>query len=239
MIIHYTKIKGAAIYCVISLLGYWQILYFYGDQPAPYLLENNAVLKLDVFLIGTKNMYRGEGIPFDPEGLLSTIPAVVNVIAGYFVGIWIQRNKATAQALLKLLSAGAIIIALALLWDILFPINKKIWTSSYVMLTVGINILMIGALVYIIEVSNIRRWTNFFEIFGKNPLILYVLSYLIVKLLYVIHIESTTLKTWIYAHAFLSWANPANASLMFAISIMLIVWIVGYWMHKKRIYLKV
>ena len=227
------------LYCIFALLGYWQVLYFFGDQPDPFLIETNAVRKLDIFLIGTKNIYRGEGLPFDPEGLLSTIPAVVNVIGGYFVGLWIQRNHVTTQALLKLISVGAALVALALLWDIIFPINKKIWTSPYVLLTVGLGIMMFGVLVFIIEVSNIRRWTYFFDIFGKNPLTLYVISYLIIKLLYVIHAEGTTLKTWIYSHAFLSWSDPKNASLLFAISIMLIVWLVGYWMHRKRIYLKV
>lgn len=239
IIIRYQGIKGAVLYCIIALLGYWQVLYFFGDQPDPFLLETNAVRKLDIFLIGTKNIYRGEGLPFDPEGLLSTIPAVVNVIGGYFVGLWIQRNHVTTQALLKLISVGAALVALALLWDIIFPINKKIWTSPYVLLTVGLGIMMFGVLVFIIEVSNIRRWTYFFDIFGKNPLTLYVISYLIIKLLYVIHAEGTTLKTWIYSHAFLSWSDPKNASLLFAISIMLIVWLVGYWMHRKRIYLKV
>ena len=239
IVIHYTRIKGAAMFCAFSLVGYWLILYFFGDKPDPYLLETNAVLKLDVFIIGIKNMYRGEGIPFDPEGLLSTLPAVVNVIMGYFVGLWIQHNNATTRTLLKLLSVGAVMIALALLWDILLPINKKIWTSSYVLLTVGLDIITLGLLVFIIEVSKMKRWTYFFEAFGKNPLTLYVLSSLIIKLLYVLHIDGTTLKTWIYKHSFLLWANPANASLMFAISIMLIVWIVGYWMHRRRIYLKV
>lgn len=227
------------MFCAFSLVGYWLILYFFGDKPDPYLLETNAVLKLDVFIIGIKNMYRGEGIPFDPEGLLSTLPAVVNVIMGYFVGLWIQHKNATTRTLLKLLSVGAVMIALALLWDILLPINKKIWTSSYVLLTVGLDIITLGLLVFIIEVSKMKRWTYFFEAFGKNPLTLYVLSSLIIKLLYVLHIDGTTLKTWIYKHSFLLWANPANASLMFAISIMLIVWIVGYWMHRRRIYLKV
>jgi predicted acyltransferase len=239
IIIYYTGMKGAAWYCLISLLGYWIVLYVFGDQPAPYALESNAVSKLDLFVIGTRNVYHGEGLPFDPEGLLSTIPAVVNVIAGYFVGDWIQRNKATNQTLIRMVSASVVLIATALLWDLVFPINKKIWTSSYVLLTVGLDIMIMAALLYIIEVANFKRWTWFFEIFGKNPLTLYVLSYLIIKIFYVIHVDDETLKTWIYTNAFVPWSTPMNASFIFALSVMMVVWIVGYWMDKKQIYVKV
>ena len=239
IVIHYARINGAAWYCFLSVLGYWFMLYFLGDQPDPYTLETNAVSKVDLFLIGERNMYHGEGIPFDPEGLLSTIPAVVNVIGGYFVGVWIQRNNASVQTLYKLFFAGLVLIALALLWDLVFPINKKIWTSSYVLLTIGLDILILCGLVFFIEVLNVKRWTYFFEVFGKNPLTLYVLSYLIIKSLYVVHVEALTMKTWIYSQAFLPWSDPENASLIFALSVMLIVWIIGHWMHKKRIYLKV
>jgi predicted acyltransferase len=238
-VIYFTGTKGAALYCFISLLGYWIVLYLFGGRPDPFALDSNAASKLDIFIIGARNMYHGDGLPFDPEGLLSTIPAVTNVIAGFFVGQWIQRNTITNRILLRLISIGAVLIVLALIWNTVFPINKKIWTSSYVVLTVGLDILIMAVLLYIIEVAKVRRWTWFFEIFGKNPLTLYVLSYLIIKLLYVIHVDSETLKTWIYAHAFLTWSSPMNASLLFAISVMLVVWAVGYWMDKKRIYLKV
>lgn len=238
-LIYYTGTKGAAWYCFISLLGYWMLLYLFGDRPDPYALASNAVSKFDIFVIGARNIYHGEGLPFDPEGLLSTIPAVTNVIAGFFVGQWIQRNNITNRRLLRLISISAVLIATALIWDTVFPINKKIWTSSYVVLTVGLDILIMAGLLYIIEVANVRKWTWFLEIFGKNPLTLYVLSYLIVKLFYVIHVDGETLKTWIYTHAFLTWSSPMNASLLFAISVMLVVWGAGYWMDKKRIYLRV
>ena len=238
-LIYYTGTKGAAWYAIISLFGYWIVLYLFGDRPDPYALDSNAISKLDILIIGARNIYHGEGLPFDPEGLLSTIPAVTNVIAGFFVGQWIQQNQITNRALIRLILISAALIAIALIWDTVFPINKKIWTSSYVVLTVGLDILIMAGLLYIIEVANVRKWTWFLEIFGKNPLTLYVLSYLIVKLFYVIHVDGETLKTWIYTHAFLTWSSPMNASLLFAISVMLVVWGAGYWMDKKRIYLSV
>ena len=238
-LIYYTGTKGAAWYSIISLFGYWIVLYLFGDRPDPYALDSNAISKLDILIIGARNIYHGEGLPFDPEGLLSTIPAVTNVIAGFFVGQWIQQNQITNRALIRLILISAALIAIALIWDTVFPINKKIWTSSYVVLTVGLDILIMAGLLYIIEVANVRKWTWFLEIFGKNPLTLYVLSYLIVKLFYVIHVDGETLKTWIYTHAFLTWSSPMNASLLFAISVMLVVWGAGYWMDKKRIYLRV
>lgn len=239
IIIYYTGFKGAAWYCFISLLGYWLILYLFGDQPDPYGLESNAVSKLDILIIGAGNLYHGEGIPFDPEGLLSTLPAVVNVIAGYFVGIWIQRRMIGTRAILQLIAIGALLIVFALLWDTAFPINKKIWTSPYVLLTVGLDTLIISALLYFIDIRGMKKWTWFFEVFGRNPLVLYAFSYMIIKSFYVIHVNDETLKSRIYNNAFLPWATPAIASLIFAVSIMMIVWMVGYWMDAKRIYLKV
>lgn len=239
LIIYYTGSKGAVLYSIISLLGYWGILYIFGNQGDPYSLGGNAVGKVDLSIIGANNIYHGEGVPFDPEGLLSTFPAVVNVIAGYFVGDWIQRNSAAKRTIIKLLYIGFPMLAIAMLWDTVFPINKKIWTSSYVLLTVGLDMLIMASLLFVIELAKVKKWTWFFEVFGRNPLILYVLSYLIVKLLYVIHVRDETLKTWIYNNAFLPWTSPKIASLLFAISVMLLVWIAGFWMDRKRIYIKV
>uniref|UniRef100_UPI0035946E0F acyltransferase family protein n=1 Tax=Aquiflexum sp. TaxID=1872584 RepID=UPI0035946E0F len=213
LILYYLGKRGAILFSVITLLGYWGILYFFGDQEDPYSLTGNAVLKLDLWLIGAKNLYGGEGIPFEPEGILSTFPSVVNVIAGYFAGKFIQQMGNTNKTVKALFVSGLILIVVCLLWDNLFPINKKIWTSPYVLLTVGLDLFLIGFLIMVIEVWKKRNWTYPFEVFGRNPLILYVLSGIVISVMHIIQIGDISLKGVIYDAAFTSWLGPKNASL--------------------------
>jgi len=239
IVLYYGGIKGAWIFSAIALLGYWAIMYFFGDGADPYSLTGNAAIKLDLALIGPERMYGGEGIPFDPEGILSTLPGIVNVIAGYLAGKMIQKLGNTMDAVKKLLAIGLVLILVSYAWDILFPINKKIWTSSYVLLTSGIDLFLLALLVGVIEIKNWKGWTYFFEVFGRNPLILYILSGLVVTLLSMIPVGDTTLKGFIYANFYKSWLAPKTASFLFAFSYMLVIWLIGLWMDKKKIYIKV
>src|SRR5690606_37111160 len=102
-----------------------------------------------------------------PEGLLSTLPAIVNVIAGYVAGIFIQKSGNNLTTVWKLVLAGLAFVVVGEVWNLVFPINKPIWTSSYVMLTIGWSLVLIGALIWIIEVVKLKAWTYFFEVFGK------------------------------------------------------------------------
>jgi predicted acyltransferase len=239
IVLYYGGIKIAWIFSAIALLGYWAIMYFFGDAGDPYSLTGNAAIKLDLAFIGPERMYGGEGIPFDPEGILSTLPGIVNVIAGYLAGKLIQKLGNTMDAVKKLLGIAVVLIVVSYAWDLLFPINKKIWTSSYVLLTTGIDLVLLALLVAVIEIKNWRGWTYFFEVFGRNPLILYVLSGLVVTLLSMIPVGDTTLKGFIYANFFTSWLAPKTASFLFAFSYMLVIWLIGLGMDKKKIYIKV
>ncbi|MEP0710503.1 DUF5009 domain-containing protein [Algoriphagus sp.] len=239
MVLYYGGIKGAWTFSGFALLGYWGIMYFFGDAGDPYSLTGNAALKLDLALIGPERMYGGEGIPFDPEGILSTLPAIVNVIAGYLAGKMIQNLGNTMKTLKNLMMIGLGLVIAAYLWDIFFPINKKIWTSSYVLLTTGIDLILLAALVGIIEIKNWKGWTYFFEVFGRNPLILYVLAGLLVTVLSLVPVGGTTLKGIIYQNFFTSWLAPKTASFLFAFSYMLMIWLIGFWMDRKKIYIKV
>lgn len=238
-LLYYTEKRGAILFSILVLAGYWVVLYFFGDADDPYSLTGNAALKLDLWLIGAKNLYMGEGIPFDPEGILSTFPSVLNVLAGYFAGKFIQQMGNNFRTVKSLLLAGLILVVLSVIWHQLFPINKKIWTSSYVMLTIGLDLFLIAALIQIIEVWKQRNWTYFFEVFGRNPLILYVLSGILISLMYAIPVGEGSLKSFIYENAFTSWLSPKNASLLFSIAYMLLIWVIGLWMDKKKIYIKV
>ena len=134
--------------------------------------------------------------------------------------------------------AGTLLLFVAITWNMVFPINKKLWTSSFVLYTVGLDLLILPILIFIIDIRNEKRWTYFFEVLGKNTLFIYILSEIGVVLLYIISIGDETLYTWLYQHVF-QLAGDYIGSLLFAISWMLVCWSAGYWMDKKKIYVKV
>ncbi|NKI27738.1 DUF1624 domain-containing protein [Arenibacter sp. 6A1] len=239
LIIHYLKLKKSIIVGVFILLAYWAIMYFFGSSPLPFSLENNAALKFDSLIFRTENIYKGFGITFDPEGLLSTLTATVNVIAGYVAGIFVQKSGNNIKTVLKLIAAGLILLVVSLIWDIYFPINKPIWTSSFVLYSTGWTLIVLAILIYTIELLNFKKWAYFFEPFGKNPLFIYVVSGLAANLLALIYVNAVPLKSWLYANLYLSWMEDLNASLGFAVSFIVVMWLLGYVLDKKRIYIKV
>lgn len=239
LIIHYFKLKKSLIIGGVILLGYWAIMWFFGNSPDPYGLKTNAALKFDLMIFAEENLWKGFGFPFDPEGLLSTLPAIVNVIFGYAAGVFIQKSGNNLKTVWKLAIAAVVFIGIALLWDIYFPINKGIWTSSFVMYSTGWTLLLLSALIGIIEVAGFKKWAYFFEAFGKNPLFIFVMSGLVVMLMNVIYVNGRALKPLLYEKFYLSWLNDYNASLLFAISYMVLMWLLGYWLDKRKIYIKV
>lgn len=239
VVLNYGSRRFALGFSVAALLGYWGLSYFFGDASDPYSMAGNAGLKLDLFLLGESHLYHGEGVAFDPEGLLSTLPAIVNVIAGYFAGDYIRRNGNSYETIAKLMVAGSVIILAAFCWDLAFPINKKIWTSSFSLLTIGLDLLIISILVYVIEIYRQQRWSYFFVVFGRNPLFIYLLADVVLTVMVLISVGDTNLQQWIYHNVFGSVAGPYLASLMFAVSFMLVNWLVGYFLDRKRIYIKV
>jgi len=124
LLIHYLPKKALWVVSAVLLLGYWAIMYAFGEPGAPYEIHSNAGLFLDKFVMGDSHLYHGEGFAFDPEGILSTLPAIVNVIAGYLAGLFIQEKGKTPQGITRLISVGAILILIAWLWNTQFPVNK-------------------------------------------------------------------------------------------------------------------
>jgi predicted acyltransferase len=234
LIIHYWKLKGALLFSVLALLGYWAIMFAFGD----YSMTGNAGIKLDMLLLGESHLYHGEGIAFDPEGILSTLPAIVNVLAGYFAGSFIRKNGQNYETIAKLMMAAAVCILAALCWNSVFPINKKLWTSSYVLCTVGLDLCVLAMLVYVIELRAMRGWTYFFVVFGRNTLFIYLLSEILSSIFWLTHVGQLAVFDWIYVFGFQSWAGNKNGSLLFALSFMLFCWLVAYAMDKKKIYIK-
>ena len=238
LMLYFLKPKLTIIISIGLLLLYWIILLIFGEGD-PFSMNGNAGILLDKWLLGEAHMYHGEGVAFDPEGLLSTMTSISNVVAGFVVGSFIQKQGKTYEMLTKLLLAGAALLAIAWIWNHFFPVNKKLWTSSFVLLTVGLDCIIIAAVIYVIDFLHKTKWIYFFEVFGRNPLFIYLLSELGVTLLYVFFVQpKVTVYKWIYETIYVN-AGAYFGSLLFAVSVMLICWVVGYWMDKKKIYVRV
>jgi predicted acyltransferase len=235
LIIHYFKLRGALVFALLALVAYRFILAAFGDLS----LEGNAGTKLDLWLLGPDHLYHGEGVAFDPEGLLSTLPSIVNVIAGYAAGVYLQKNGQNYETIAKMLMVGVVLVLAGVWWDLMFPINKKLWTSSYVLLTVGIGLCALAVLVFIIDIAGRKNWTYFFQVFGRNTLFIYLLSEVIVILLFTIPAGDGSLYGYIYRHGYRSWLGDLNGSPLFALTVMLTCWIVGWVMDRRKIYVKI
>jgi predicted acyltransferase len=234
LIVHYGGRAGAISFGLAALLGYWWVMHAFGD----YSFAGNAEIKLDKLVLGEAHMYQGEGVAFDPEGILSTLPAIVNVLAGYLAGRFVRDHGTKGGTLARLLLAGAVCIALALWWDTVFPINKKLWTSSYVLCTVGIDLGVLALIVYIVPQVHDRRWTYFFEVFGRNTLAIYLLSEVGEKLLHMTGIGQQSLFEGLYEVGFAPWAGDKLGSLLYAVVYMLCCWTVSCLMDRKGIYIR-
>lgn len=252
VVVYYFKTKGAFVFSGITLLVYWFITWYFGAPGDPYSLSGYFGNDVDKMILGERHMYKGEGVTFDPEGLTSAITAIVQVIFGYFAGQYIQQKGKTWEMLSNLFVAGAVLIAAGFAWDMVFPINKKIWTSSYVIYTTGLAMMVIAVLIYLLEFKNAKgAWSRFFDVFGKNPLFIFFLSGFLGRVLallrWVDHYDTVTGKPvytsafpWFYNHI----CKPVSAtletgSLLYAICMIIFYWLIVYFMDKRRLYIKV
>ncbi len=228
---------------IAFLVGYWLMLLGWGDPADPLSLLGNAVRRIDRFMLADAHLYHGNGgVAFDPEGLLSTLPAIVNVIIGYYAGQFVQRVGKNYESVAKLLLVGAALIFLALCWDLVFPINKKLWTSPFVLLTTGLDLSILATLIFAIEIKGWNRanWTQFFVIPGKNPLFIYLLSEVLAIILYMVPVGGgDSAFGWLGTHVFQAIAPGAIGSLLFALTFMLLCWSVGWALDRRRIYVRV
>lgn len=238
LMIRYLKLTDVIRWSVIFLFVYWIILLMFKGGTDPYDMLTNAGTRIDLWLFGPNHLYHGEGVAFDPEGLLSTLPAIANVTFGYAAGKWIQDKAGSYEALAKLLLAGSALVFLALCWNSFFPINKKLWTGSFVFLTVGIDCILLSALVYVIDFLQIKKFTYFFEVFGRNPLFIYLVSELGASLLWFFPIGNQPLYRWVFENIF-SRAGMYFGSFLFALTFMLCCWLAGALLDKKKIYIRV
>jgi Uncharacterized conserved protein len=238
LMFYFLKPRTIVLICASILILYWPVLSYFGSGIDPFSMQTNAVLKLDTWLWGTGHLWIGDGFPFDPEGFLSTFPALVTVVAGTFAGRYIQTNGRSYEGLAKLFMVGFACFVVAYFWSFSFPINKKLWTSSFVLHTAGLITMTLACVIYILDFRRISYGVKFFQVFGRNPLFLYMLSMLGGLLLLIVRVHDTSLQSWLYNNLFI-WSGENLGSLLFAIVFMLLCWTVGYILDRRKIYIKV
>jgi predicted acyltransferase len=225
----------------IMLLAYWGLLVLFGGND-PFSLQGNFVLKTDLAILGKNHLYTGFGIPFEPEGLLSTIPSICTVIIGYFMGSLVGEGSPNWKTVLKLILLGAAAFGLGYLWNMIFPINKPLWTSSYVLYTAGIAMAVFSLIYLIADVLKFQVLGTFFMIFGTNAIFSYFLTGIWIKMLLLIKVQlgigKVSLYTWIYEKICVPVAGNMNGSLMFALIQMLVIWSGALILYRKKIMIR-
>ena len=250
IIIFYGKNKGAFLAGMGILLLYWFICLAAGSPGDPYSLSGWFGSSLDIRILGLSHLYKGEGIPFDPEGLMSTPAAIVEVILGFLAGQYIQEKGKNYEMLSNLFIAGMVLMFTGYCWDMVFPINKKIWTSSYTIYTSGLAMMVIGIFIYLIEFKSVTgKWSRFFEVFGKNPLFIFVLSGFLARVLALLRWEVainpdgtkkyTSPLPFLYENIKVWFTDERIPSLLYACLLVGFYWLIVNWMDKKKIYIKV
>lgn len=225
----------------LLLMSYWGIMSAFGDLT----MAGNAGQKLDLWLFGDSHLYHGEGVAFDPEGLLSTMPALVTFLIGYLVGGFIGQNSDKQQVVKQLSIAGILLVIGGLVWNFGFPINKKLWTSSYVLLAGGLSTLIFTLCYYLIDVKGVKNGTQFFKVFGTNAILAYMISELLViclQLISVMELPGVYIngQEKIYETLFVKvfGANEV-ASLAFSLSYTFVCWAIVWLFYRKNVFLKV
>ena len=226
------------------LLFYWILMAVTGSYSEN---DSSLVYTIDRAVLGITHMYTdslpdGSKVVFDPEGLLSTLPCIAHVLLGFMAGKLISESKDNNQRIQKLFIFGTIILFLGFLLDYGFPINKKIWSSSFVLATCGLASLLLGLLVWIIDIKGKKQWSIFFESFGVNPMFIYVVAGIISILL--ANIGFTYYGEWLSTKSFIysQWLSPVFGdylgSLVFALLFVTLNWFIGHILYKKKIYIK-
>lgn len=246
LIVYYTKLRGAFIISGCLLIVYWALCLFLGDPADPYSLNGYFGTPIDKAIFGAEHMYHGEGVAFDPEGLVGTMTAIVSVILGYFAGTYIRLKGKSYEMLSHLLVAAFILLLAGYCWGSVFPINKKIWTSSYTLVAAGWALATLSLLIYFIEFrESVGSWSKFFDVFGKNPLFIFVISGVVPRLLWLVRFtdngELSNPLNWFYNHCCkpLDLGHEENASVIYAVSLIVVYWLICRMLDKRKIYIRV
>ncbi len=240
-----TSWRTQAIVASALLLLYWILMTLVpvpGFGAGDLGKEGNLAAYIDRALLG-RHIWKG-GVVFDPEGLLSTMPAIATTLCGVLTGHWLRSTRTQLEKVGGLFFMGACAVAVGWAWHFWFPINKSLWTSSYVVFTAGMALQLLAICYWLVDIKDYKRWARPFIIFGVNALALFVFSGLLGRLMGVIKLprgdgSSIALQPFIFRNLFASWASPLNASLLYAITY-IFFWLFLMWLlYRKRIFIKV
>jgi predicted acyltransferase len=231
----------------VLLIAYWALLTWVsapGGVAGDLSPSGNLGAWIDRTVIGEAHLWR-QSKTWDPEGLLSTLPAIATALTGIAAGVWLRSDRDIRSKTVGLLGAGAAALAGGLLWHLSFPINKNLWTSSYVLLTSGMAAMILGVAHAMLDRTSAGPHVLLrpLIVLGRNALALFVLSGLLVKTLIWIKIgnadgSQTSLYAWTFQHAFAPWASPKNASLLFAVAALLLLYGVLEVLYRRRWFLR-
>ena len=209
---------------------------------------------VDQDLLGSAHLYQGEGQAFDPEGLVSTAPAIAQVLLGWWVGQMVANGRMNAELIARLFLWATALLLLAYAWQFVMPLNKKIWTSSYVLHTTGLAMMALAALIHLVDIrqrpTELRGWVRFFEVFGKNPLFVFVLSGLVPRVLGLLRWQTgadaqgaplwTSPLPWLYNNVFAGiGSDPRFGSLLFACTNLMLYALLAGWLDRRHIVIRV
>lgn len=231
----------------ILLLAYWAIITLIPVPGCEVTTidsnECNIAAYVDRQILGLGHIWKQAKV-YDPEGVLSTIPAIVTTISGVLTGMWIRSERTPMEKAAGMLFAGVALVAVGYCWNPFFPYNKALWTSSYVVYTSGLALCFLGFCYFLIDIKNYRRWTKPFVIFGVNALALFIGSGLLVRVFSNIKFtggdgKETLLQPWLYQTFFVPLGSDKMSSMLYAVWYILL-WLFLMWLlYRKKIYIKV
>ena len=237
-----TGVRAQAGIMVGLLLGYWGLMtlvpvpeFGAGDLSRP----NNLAAWIDRGLL-PGHIYKKD---YDPEGLLSTLPAIATTLIGVLTGRWLATSRPIAERVAGVFAAGTVSYLLGWAWGAAFPLNKALWTSSFTLYSAGLSLLIFGLCAWLIEVEGVKRWSWPFVIFGSNAIAAYVLSGVGLRVASMVTVGgpsegATDLRSYIYDNGFTSWAEPTLASLLFGIAYVLLWLLVLAVLYRLRWFIR-
>jgi predicted acyltransferase len=228
--------RGIFIISAIVLLAYWFLLLTAGENALT--IEGNIIRQFDLAVLGADHMYTMRGVSFEPEGLISTIPAIVSMLLGFELTRYLTSITDKKSSVIKLTLLGGLAIGFGSLWSIVLPINKSLWTSSYVIYTTGFACLLLAAFIWIIDIKGQEKLVSPLLVYGTNPLFVYVLSFLFVTFYLNVPVGDNSLYHWLYMQ-FTKIADPTLASFLFAFSHVVLFWFVSLKLYKRKIFIKI
>lgn len=229
--------RGVLTLSVIILVAYWLLLLSVGAENA-YTLEHNLVRAVDIAVLGESHLWQGKGLAFDPEGLISTLPAVVSVLFGFEVTRLLTSTSCQWASIKRLLVIGVVAVVIGQLSSMVMPINKSLWTSSFVIYTSGIACIVLAFFVWLCDIVKPERLVNPLIVYGSNPLFIYVLSAVWVLSYSLINIGELNLEDWMYQQLALV-MSAKLASFTFALLHVIGFWVISNILYKRKIFIKI